>query len=64
MDNVKMFGRYAISIGVSYAVAKGWVTPSGSSAVTALLIEVGGAILALGPAAWAAIKVDNAPKQA
>jgi hypothetical protein len=62
VDNLKMFGRYAIAIGVSYATAKGWISASGGDALTKLLVELGAVAIAFGPAVYAAMKVDNAPK--
>lgn len=61
-DNTKMFGRYALAIGLSYATAKGWITPAGSDAIKTLVVELVGVLVAFGPAAYAAIKVDNTPK--
>jgi hypothetical protein len=61
-DNLKMFGRYALTIGLTYATAKGWITPTGSEAISNLIIELVGVLIAFGPAAYAALKVDNTPK--
>lgn len=61
-DNLKMFGRYAIAIGVSYATAKGWIKPAAGDLITQFLIEAGALALAFLPAIYAAVKVDNAPK--
>jgi hypothetical protein len=62
MDNLKMFGRYAIAIGVSYATAKGWISAPAGDAMTKLLVELGAVAISFGPAVYAAMKVDNAPK--
>lgn len=61
-DNLKMFGRYALAVGVTYAAAKGWITPAGGEAITSLVVELVGVLIAFGPAAYAALKVNNAPK--
>ncbi|MCC6775618.1 MAG: hypothetical protein IT537_03120 [Hyphomicrobiales bacterium] len=61
-DNLKMAGRYAIAIGVSFAVGRGWITPDMGGAVSNLLVEMGGVLIAFGPAVYAAWKVNNAPK--
>lgn len=60
-SNMKMFGRYALAIGVSYAVAKGWITPGGGDAITTLIVELIGVVVAFGPAAYAALRIDNSP---
>ena len=61
-NNLKMFGRYALAIGLTYATAKGWITPGGSEAISTLVSELIGVLVAFGPAAYAALNVDNAPK--
>lgn len=61
-NNLKMFGRYGLAVAVSYATAKGWLTPTAGDLVTNLAIEVVGLGVAFGPAIYAAMKVDNTPK--
>lgn len=61
-NELKMFGRYALAIGVSYAIGRGWITPSAGDVITRLAIEVAGLAIAFGPALYAAMKVDNTPK--
>ena len=61
-NNTKMFGRYALAMAITYATAKGWITPSGGDAITSLIVEMVGVVVAFGPAAYAAFRVDNAPK--
>lgn len=61
-DNLKMFGRYGAAVAVSFAVGKGWLTPEQSEGAINLAIQIGGIVLALLPAAWAAKFVNNDPK--
>jgi hypothetical protein len=61
-DNTKMFLRYALTVGITYATAKGWITPEGGSAIKTFVVELVGVVVAFGPAAYAAVKVDNSPK--
>lgn len=62
MDNLKMFGRYGISIAIGYLVGAGKLTPEAGDTLTKFLIELGGLLIASGPAIYAALKVNNAPK--
>jgi hypothetical protein len=61
-DNVKMFARYALAVGVAFAVGRGWLSTGQGDAVINLVIELFGVVAAFGPAVWAAFKVDNTPK--
>lgn len=61
-DNLKMFGRYGLAIAVSYATAKGMLTPVAADVLTQAIIELGGILFASLPAFYAAQKIDNAPK--
>jgi hypothetical protein len=62
MDQLKMFGRYSITGVVAYAYGKGWISEAAVGPVTALLLDVGAAVLASGPAIYAAWKINNRPK--
>lgn len=62
-DTFKMFGRYALAIGVSFAVGRGWITPEGGSAITDLAIQIAGLLAAFGPAIYAGMKIENKPKE-
>lgn len=61
-NNLKMLGRYALAIGVSYAVGARWMTPEAGDLMTRFLIELAGLAIAFGPALYAAMKVNNAPR--
>jgi len=61
-DNLKMFFRYGVAVGVSYAVAKGWITPTAGEQFTQSIVELGGILVAFIPAIYAAMKVSNQPK--
>lgn len=61
-DNLKMFGRYAIATGVSYAAGKGWITPGQAAPVTQLVLEMAALLASFGPAIYAARNVSNKPK--
>lgn len=61
-NNVKMFGRYGIAIGVGYIVGRGALTPEAGDLLTKFLIEAFGLLVASLPAIYAANNVDNSPK--
>lgn len=61
-DTLNMFGRYAITAAISFAVGRGWITPSASSVVADFAIQALGMIVAFIPALYAAKKIDNSPK--
>ena len=61
-DNLKMFLRYGLAIGVSFAVAKGWITPETGEGVTKSIIEIVGVLVSFAPALYAAIMIRNTPK--
>lgn len=61
-NELKMVGRYALAIAISFAAGKGWITPSQGTAVTNLVVELAGVVIAFAPAVYAAFKVDNTPK--
>ena len=61
-NNLKMFARYALAMGITYATAKGWISPKAGDAITTLVVEIAGVLIAFGPAVYAALKVDNSPK--
>lgn len=59
---VAMFARYALAVGISFAVAKGWLTPEAADSTTKLLLELLGVLASFTPAVYAAVKIDNGPK--
>ncbi len=61
-DTLNMFGRYAITAAISFAVGRGWITPAASSVVTDFAIQFLGMVVAFFPAFYAAKKIDNSPK--
>jgi hypothetical protein len=61
-DTLWMFGRYSLAIATSYAVGKGWITPTGGDALTSAIIEIAAVVAAYAPAIYAGIKVNNSPK--
>ena len=60
--NVMMFVRYAISTGVAFAIGKGWIGAPAQGAVVDGLVQLVGVLIAIIPPAYAALKVNNAPK--
>ena len=61
-ENLKMFGRYALAIGVSYALGKGWINQAQGDQITSIMIELAALAVSFSPAIYAALKIDNAPK--
>ena len=61
-NEMKMFGRYAITGAVAYAAGKGWISAGAAAPVTNFLLEFAALAISALPPIYAAWKVNNAPK--
>ena len=61
-DNLKMLLRYVFTLLVGLAVGRGWFTAEQSSQIVNVALEVAGIIVAMLPAGYAWLKVDNSVK--
>ncbi len=61
-DTTKMFLRYAIAIGISFAVGRGWISEAAGGTISQIAEQVLGLLVAFSPALYAAAKIDNSRK--
>ena len=62
-DKLKMLFRYAVSMGVMYATAKGWIVPEKAGLYTTIILEGVGYTVACIPSAYAWFMVRNDKKR-
>lgn len=61
--NVMMIVRYAITAGAAFAVGKGWIGAPAQGALVDGLVQLVGVLVAVIPPIYAAMKINNKPKQ-
>lgn len=61
-DNLKMLLRYVFTLLVGLAVGRGWFTAEQSGQIVNVALEVAGILVAMLPAGYAWMKVDNSVK--
>ena len=61
-DNAKMILRYLFTAAVMFAVGKGWLQTTQVGPVVDALLQFAAVVIALLPAGYAWLKVDNTPK--
>ena len=61
-DNISMFGRYAITVAIGFAVGRGWLTEAAGGTLGDFATQLLGLIVAFAPAVYASVRIDNGPK--
>lgn len=61
-DNFKMLLRYVFTLLIGLGVGKGWFTIEQGNQIVTVALEVAAIIVAMLPAGYAWLKVDNTPK--